>query len=370
MRDFLTELHWFNFPDLKPKIYASWLRNLMLSVSYDIRKFGKPTFIYQHNNHITELDEIIHNPEAVEYLNTYGIDFYLNEPLCLRTLDQESVYDNVIQYDDFDLRAAELDSIKEYIVRNKLTNLTVYVGDYNIEKYAKYYEPYMKLVVEDIFFYSTRYIVPNDTSLQLDFTHKFVNLNGRYTHYRHILASYLKDKSALVSWFHDVELPIKTDWYDLSTWDNQVELNSEIGIHIIDEPYEKFNQESFELEKVYAKSFCDIIGESRFTVPLGNISEKTLRPIMYRKPFILAAPYKTLEYLKTLGFKTFSDFWDESYDECKNHEERLKKVLTLIDYIDNMSLNDLRVMLKSMEPILDHNFQIYKKNARFGQDKS
>lgn len=365
MRDFLTELYWFNFPDLKSKMYAEWLYDLMLSVGYDIRKFGKPTYLYQYNNHIQELSGITHSPSSIEYLNTCGIDFYLNEPLCLRTAIQASIYDNVIDCDDFDLRAAELDSIKDYIIRNRLTNVTVYVGDYNAEKYLVYYLPYMKVVVKDIFLYSTKCVDPIDSTLQVDFTHKFVNLNGRYTPYRHILASYLKDKSTIMSWFHDFDLPTKTDWYDLSTWD--ITLNSEIGIRLIDKPYNDIDQESIDLELVYAKGFCDIIGESRFTNPLGNISEKTIRPIRYKKPFILAAPYKTLEYLKTLGFKTFSDFWDESYDECKNHEERLKKVLTLIDYIDSMSLNDLKVMLKSMELILEHNFQTYKRIARFGQ---
>ena len=340
----------------------------MLSVGYDIRKFGKPTYLYQYNGFIRELDNITHSPSAIAFLNTVGIDFYLNEPLCTRTLSQESRFDNIINVEDTDLRADELESIKDYVLRNSLTNVTVYVGDYNIEQYAGHYLPYMRLVVNDIFFYSTQYVVPNDTRLQTDIKFKFVNLNKRYTDYRHIVASFLKDKSVKMSWFHERSLPSKSDWYDLSTFDYSID--GSIGIQIIDQTIDNVDQQSVELETVYKECFCDIVSESRFTSPLGNISEKTVRPTMYKKPFILVAPYKTLEYVKSLGFKTFSDFWDESYDECKNHEERLKKVLTLIDYIDNMSLNDLKVMLKNMEPILEHNFQIYKKIARFGQDKS
>ena len=368
MRDYNKELHWFNFPDLEPKLYATWLRNLMLSVGYDIRKFGKPTYLYQYNGFITELDNITHSPSAIAFLNTTGIDFYLNEPLCTRTLSQESRFDNVINVEDVDLRADELESIKDYVVRNSLTDVTVHVGDYNIEHYASHYLPYMKLIVDDIFFYSTQYVEPKDTRLQTDIKFKFVNLNKRYTDYRHIVASFLKDKSTRMSWFHERSLPSKSDWYDLSNWDYKI--TDDIGIRIVDQSIDSVNQSSVELETVYKECYCDIVAESRFTSPLGNISEKTIRPAMYKKPFVLVAPYKTLEYIKTLGFKTFSDFWDESYDDCENHEERLKKVLTLIDYIDNMSLNDLRLLLERMEPILDHNFENYKKIARFGQDKS
>ena len=369
MMTVFTELHWFNFPDREPRVFNTSLRKIMLSVGYDICKFGKPTYLYKHSGHIPNLDDIAHSPATIEFLNKCGVDFYLGEPLSVGTPVQDARYDNVVNCSDIDLRTPELDSIRNYVLRNNLTNVTVYVGDYNIEKYTAYYSPYMKLVLKDIFLYSTTLMEPTEPGLRTNITFKFVNLNGRYTEYRHIIALFLKDKPAIVSWFHDKDLPVKTDWYDLTTWNSSITetLNGELGIRIVDNPYSTFSQFSGKLEEVYATCFCDIVSESRFTNPLGNISEKTTRSMLYKKPFILAASYKTLEYLKTLRFKTFSDFWDESYDECENHEDRIKKILALIEHINSKSIDELKSMLYRMEPILEHNFENLNKISSFGK---
>ena len=41
-----------------------------------------------------------------------------------------------------------------------------------------------------------------------------------------------------------------------------------------------------------------------------------------------------LKKLRELGFKTFGNFWDESYDEIEDKMERLEKVFEVIAYID------------------------------------
>ena len=253
MMNRFTELHWFNFPDREPKVFTNSLRNAMLSVGYDICKFGKPTYLYKYSGCILKLDDIAHSPATVEFLNKCGVDFYLGELLSIGTPDQDTIY-NVVNCSDTDLRAPELDSIRNYILRNNLTNVTVYVGDYNIEKYTAYYSPHMKLVVKDIFLYSTKLMEPSVNGLRTNITFKFVNLNGRYTEYRHIIASFLKDKPAIMSWFHDKDLPVTTDWYDLTTWNSSITetLNGEIGIRIVDKPYSTFAQFSGKLEEVYA----------------------------------------------------------------------------------------------------------------------
>ena len=349
-----------------------------MSVGYNIRKYGKPTFLYTHNHHIEQLDNIIHSPSGVSLLNEQGLDFYLNEPLCPRLVSQASYFDNIIKETDTDIFFDELDSIKNYIQRNNLTNVTVYVGDYNIEKYSKNYEKYMRLVTKDIFFYSKHYTEVPKPMLCDKFDYKFINLNSRYTLYRHVIASYIKNKQVLLSWFFEGLPPIKTEWYDFTDFDNNFMLE-EIGLRTLDQknaiisnptdtyPLVEVNQRSGELEEYYANSFCDLVAESRFTRPMGNISEKTLRPILYRKPFILIAPPKTLEFIKSLGFKTFDEFWDESYDDEFDHDTRLKKILEVIEYIDGMSIMDLRKLYNNMKSIVEHNFEVLDKTITIGK---
>jgi hypothetical protein len=67
------------------------------------------------------------------------------------------------------------------------------------------------------------------------------------------------------------------------------------------------------------------------------------------------APPGTLKYLHDNGYKTFSDFWDESYDDCTNHEERLYKIFDVIKYIESKSIDELKDIYKDMKSILSYN---------------
>jgi hypothetical protein len=67
------------------------------------------------------------------------------------------------------------------------------------------------------------------------------------------------------------------------------------------------------------------------------------------------APPGTLKYLHEHGYKTFSDFWDESYDDCTDHEKRLYKIFDVIKYIESKTITELKDIYNDMRPILDHN---------------
>jgi hypothetical protein len=90
-----------------------------------------------------------------------------------------------------------------------------------------------------------------------------------------------------------------------------------------------------DLNKFYQDSLVHIIAESYFFERKIHLTEKTYKPIAYRQPFIMFSSPGALKHLKTLGFKTFSDFWDESYDDCLDHEQRFKMILDLIEEIAN-----------------------------------
>ena len=87
----------------------------------------------------------------------------------------------------------------------------------------------------------------------------------------------------------------------------------------------------------------------------------------YKKPFVLAAPPYTLKYLKEQGFKTFSDFWDESYDDIEDHQERMFKIIDVIDFINSKSIDELRQIYLQMIPILEHNEKLVEETIYKGQ---
>ena len=72
------------------------------------------------------------------------------------------------------------------------------------------------------------------------------------------------------------------------------------------------------------------------------------------------APPKTLQYMREEGFQTFNEFWDESYDNITSHKDRMLAVFELIDKINNMSIEELRVIYNKMIPILNHNYNLIR----------
>jgi predicted nucleic acid-binding OB-fold protein len=64
----------------------------------------------------------------------------------------------------------------------------------------------------------------------------------------------------------------------------------------------------------------------------------------------------SLKYLRGLGYKTFGDFIDESYDELDSWD-RLDAIIKIIQDIKEMPANKKLEWFMSMQPILDHNFK-------------
>jgi hypothetical protein len=117
------------------------------------------------------------------------------------------------------------------------------------------------------------------------------------------------------------------------------------------------------IEKFYRDVFCDVVNETRFAQPTANYSEKVYNALFYKKPFIMVGPPKTLEYMRQEGFKTFSDFWDESYDDITDHEQRLFAIYKLIDSINKKPIEELRLIYQQMIPILNYNYDLLQQKV-------
>jgi hypothetical protein len=408
----MQALHWFNISDLDEKLISS-LTPFMSVVKKDLG--SDPTFVYMYNQHLTELETIRHTANAIEQLNERGLKIYLNEPLCsyiegspiIQSSDnkQTGTKHNMWFYSEFDhatnpqqMRADELDSISTYIKQNNLTNVTVFTGDYDVANMYPYYTPDMKLSTDDIFI-KTQYNLrrENNSPINNIFTKKFICLNWRYSRHRFLMAAYLANTSSIVSWFFKADISVlnRSPWLKIfETWPTHykehynkllegiIYLNRSsplnVDIHLdeataITDSYffnplpvgKVINEiispgpENYEnLRKFYDDVFVDVVTESRYAQPTGNFSEKTLQAVFFKKPFILVAPPKTLEYLHTLGFKTFNEFWDESYDNEQDHEVRIVKILKIIDMINDKSIDELQELYEKMKEIVEHNFEI------------
>lgn len=83
------------------------------------------------------------------------------------------------------------------------------------------------------------------------------------------------------------------------------------------------------------------------------ITEKTIKPMATRTPFLVLSCPGYLRYLRSRGFKTFGDVWDESYDDIEDLGNRTKAVLAVLAYIGRKGADRV---YRSCRKILDHNF--------------
>ena len=84
-------------------------------------------------------------------------------------------------------------------------------------------------------------------------------------------------------------------------------------------------------------------------------SAYTFKPIVAKQPFVLAGCQNNLEYLRSYGFKTFGQWWDEGYDSIADPVARLTAVSNIVKDICNRPITELEEMLQDMTPVLEHN---------------
>jgi hypothetical protein len=77
-----------------------------------------------------------------------------------------------------------------------------------------------------------------------------------------------------------------------------------------------------------------------------------------KTPFVVHGSVDYLRNLRKLGFKTFNNWWSEEYDDY-GHDNRVRKILNLIDNLQKLSLNDLESMYHDMLPTLEHNHHLF-----------
>ncbi len=114
------------------------------------------------------------------------------------------------------------------------------------------------------------------------------------------------------------------------------------------------------MQKYYEDSLVNIVTETNFYDDIISATEKSFKAIRYMQPFVMVAAPGSLKNLNNLGFKTFSDFWDESYDQEKNPAQRLKNIMLVCNQISKWTPSEIKDFRTKVKPILKHNFRMLK----------
>lgn len=104
-------------------------------------------------------------------------------------------------------------------------------------------------------------------------------------------------------------------------------------------------------KEYYLNSCINLVTETSFGQNELFLSEKILKPILNYQPFIVLGPYHYLKELKRLGFKTFSDFWSEEYDEYEDASERYFKTMEVVKFLNSKSIEELNELYQKCKDI-------------------
>ena len=104
---------------------------------------------------------------------------------------------------------------------------------------------------------------------------------------------------------------------------------------------------------LYLDSCLEIVPETLYKDGYF-ITEKTVKPIATKTPLLMVSTCRYLEYLQSIGFKTFHGIIDESYDKQHRIQDRVK---LMVDQLEFISANGAKEFYQACQPILEHNYQ-------------
>jgi hypothetical protein len=105
-----------------------------------------------------------------------------------------------------------------------------------------------------------------------------------------------------------------------------------------------------------ADSLLYLVTETVATGRRHHITEKTFKPIALGMPFVMVGTQGSLEYLRSYGFKTFGDFWDESYDTIADPHQRIAAVASLLKSLCDLSVEERIALFDLCRETIKHNW--------------
>jgi hypothetical protein len=112
----------------------------------------------------------------------------------------------------------------------------------------------------------------------------------------------------------------------------------------------------------YTNSLVSLVTETNYNLPEVTLTEKSFKPIKEKHPFILVGSKGSVKAMRELGYQTFSDFWDESYDNIADPAARMKAIVDICKEIGTWNEEKIKDFKRKVSPILEHNFSLLKRS--------
>jgi len=111
----------------------------------------------------------------------------------------------------------------------------------------------------------------------------------------------------------------------------------------------------------YKRTLFSIITETLTDNNVIFFSEKTWKTIGVGHPFMIVGSMGILQELQNQGFKTFSRWWDESYDQMENLRDRVQIIVNETKKLSKLSLDSRKQIHSEMQDTLTYNLELFNK---------
>jgi len=251
---------------------------------------------------------------------------------------------------------------------------------------------------------NTPWIMPDQDLRDIEFrpdlvTHTFINMNGLQRTHRILTLCHLAERNLMplgdISWNFDYAAPnlehgmrqrdqqqypespvplrvtapfnlVNEDFrmspQDIAIWNRHAHEFIGKRQSLMSEPetvkHEK--QSIWHVQNDFVQqSFVNLVSESTVNFPYPCVTEKTFRPILTKRPFIIIGDRGCLDVVKKLGFKTFDSLWDESYNNIHHPGERIRAAIDTLQSICSLDAQQQKHMIDLCRPIVEYNFRHY-----------
>lgn len=105
-----------------------------------------------------------------------------------------------------------------------------------------------------------------------------------------------------------------------------------------------------------SNSLLYLVAETVASGRRQHLTEKIFKPICLRMPFILVGTQGSLAYLRSYGFRTFGELWDESYDNEINDDQRIEKISWVLRALDHTTVSEKQRLFDLAQEVCEHNY--------------
>jgi len=96
----------------------------------------------------------------------------------------------------------------------------------------------------------------------------------------------------------------------------------------------------------YTDACLNIITETRSKNSTPQLTEKSLKPILSGQFFIMIGSSGLIQHMRVIGFDTFDDIIDHSYDNIEDERERISTAIKELDRLNEVDLFELHAQCK------------------------